>query len=244
MGEELEMVCEKPSGQNGSDNAAAQPGDRPFDSTALAWLVGEGIRHLHSSDKEGELAFQRVVELLSHSRSSVKTVIELSHRVAREDVSLRWSLIHLLGEFGDESSAEFLRQTAIEQLPAEEKRQVCESPRDGEVLIRTAAVQSLVRVASRHPAVQEMFLHLVADRPVRAVLIEAVKAAIELGLRDKVAQLLPEQDKWMLEIKRVRVQEIAADPERKDSGERGFTPPKSKCSTTTPVISCCSRTEK
>jgi len=56
-------------------------------------------------------------------------------------------------------------------------------------------------------------------------LIEAVKAAKDLGLKDKLLEILPTDDHWILDIRQARIEEISVDPERKDSNERGFTPP-------------------
>jgi len=237
------MECPTQSGQDGSDRFERLTGDRPFDSSAVAWLVGEGVRYLHAASAEGELAYRRVVELLGQSPEAVKTIVGLSRRVSPDDAGLRWSLLYLLGEIGDRNAAEFLVRAAMDPLPDEERRQACETVRDVEILVRTMAVEALWRVATRHPETGELVLQLISQRPARQILIEAVKAAVELGLRDKVVEILPREDHWMLDIRKVKAEELAAEPERQDSKERSFTPPRSRCDVTTPAVTCC-RLEK
>src|SRR5215207_2446459 len=58
------MSHEKQTSRGGGDRLEVDAGNRPFDISATAWLVGQGVRHLNTADKEGELAYARVVELL------------------------------------------------------------------------------------------------------------------------------------------------------------------------------------
>ena len=89
-----------------------------------------------------------------------------------------------------------------------------------------------------------MLLKIVSERPARPILIEAVKVASELGLKEKVLELLPNEDHWILDIRRARTEEVFAEPERQDGKERGFTPPKTGALYTAPSTVCCTRKEK
>lgn len=237
------MVRQKQPKRDDGDSLELADGDRPFDSSATAWLVGQSVRYLHSTDKEEKLAYQRVIELLGGCSDAVETVTRLIQRVPLADAPLRWSLLYLLGEVGDHSAAEFLYSLAIERLSQEERKEGCEGPRDGELLVRTMAVEALQRIAARHPDAGEYVLKIVSERPVQPILIEAVKAAMDLRLKDDVAKLLPKDDYWILDIRRVRIGEIAVDPERRDSNERGFTPPKMPAHFTAPTAECRPRRE-
>jgi hypothetical protein len=234
--------CAQPS-KGTSDGLEVTPGDRPFDLSATAWLVGQGVQYLNAEGEEGKHGYGRVTEVLAGRADAVNTITQLARKTARTDVPLRWSLIYLLGDVGDAAAGEFLTRVALEALPAREEQRGCEGPRDGELLIRTIAVEALQRVAVRHPETAELLLRVAAEHPDRAVLIEAVKAAVQLGLRDKVREVLGEKDSWILDIRQVRAEEIGADPERKDTGERGFTPPKMPSQATTPVAPCRTRKE-
>lgn len=212
---------------------------RHFDHSTTAWLIGEGVRHLHSADKGGEVSYQRVVELLGNRKDLNDTVSHLAKATDRSDVSLRWSLLHLLGDAGNEAAASLLASVAVAPLPVENEKRGCEGPRDGEILVRTMAVEALHAIAKRYPAASEHLLRIVEKAPDRAILIEAAKAASDLGLKEKVRERLPKEQHWILDIRRARIEEIAADPEREDLKERGFTPPKLGSGRTTPHLTCC-----
>ena len=51
--------------------------------------------------------------------------------------------------------------------------------------------------------------------------------------------ILPKDDHWMLDIRRARVQELDANPERENGKERSFTPPKYGAHYTAPHVGCC-----
>jgi hypothetical protein len=74
------------------DSLELVSGDRLFDLSATAWLIGQSVRYLNTSDKEGELACKRVVELRRGRKDTVETLVGLSRRVPSADFSLRWSL--------------------------------------------------------------------------------------------------------------------------------------------------------
>jgi hypothetical protein len=220
------------------DSLETFSGERPFDLSATAWLIGQGTRYLNTSDKEGELAYKRVGELLRDKKDSVETLIGLIRRVPSADVSLRWSLLYMLGDIGDPTAAAFLVDCSIGRLPEELKDRGCEGPRDGEILVRTMAVEALQRIATRHPNVAEHVLKIISKPPARSILIEAVKAATALGLKDKVAEILPKEDHWILDIRRARADELHAEPERDDTAAQGFAPPKSGSLSTSPYVKC------
>jgi len=239
------MSCEKQTSRGGGDSLEVDAGNRPFDISATAWLVGQGVRYLNTADKEGELAYLRVLELLRRcSKDLLETVTGLFRQAKSGDAPLRWSLLYVLGDAGDGSAADFLVRTALEQLPEAKADQGCEGPRDAEMLVCTMAVHALQRVAGRHPEVSGQLLKIVSEKPARPILIEAVKVANELGLKEKVRDLLPKEDHWILDIRRARTEELFAEPEREDGKERGFTPPKTGLQYTAPQVACRAQKEK
>jgi hypothetical protein len=152
---------------------------------------------------------------------------------------MRWSLVHVLGDLGDARSAGFLFDAALARLPEHDAAMGCEGPRDDEVLIATMAVEALHSVAAAHKEAGELVLKLVSARPARQILIEGVKAAVALGLREPVLQMLPKEDHWMADLRRARAEELHAEPEREDGKERGFTPPRSRDQLTGPRTCGC-----
>jgi hypothetical protein len=238
------MSCNGNTSQQSGDGMQAVTSAYPFGNSATGWLLGEAVRHLHSADKESEALYKRAVEVLSRNAEDlVEAVRGLSHQAGQFGSGLRWSLLHVLGDAGKADAAKFLVATTLEKLP-EEDREHCESIRDTEVLVRTMAIEAIAKIATRYPEASWALLEIVKAQPAHALLIEAVKAAADLGLRDKVREMLPENQRWILDIKRVKATEVVADPEREDGKERSFTPPKMGDLYTAPRVSCCSKKEK
>jgi hypothetical protein len=234
------MCCEEQTLKRGSDSLEVKAARRPFDLSATAWLLGQAVRYLNTADKAGAFEYTRAVDILrSCSRDLTETVRGIFGQVEGGDTTLRWSLLYVLGDAGDESAAEFLMSAALKPLPERQEGEGCQGERDMEMLVSTEAVHALYQVATRHPQVAEQILKVIADQPARPILIEAVKVAGELGLKEKAQHLLPEEDRWIVDIRRIRPQEFYADPEREDGKEREFTPPKSGALYTAPMVGRC-----
>lgn len=238
------MSCENQTSKGDSDSLEVKAVVRPFDRSATGWLLGQAVHYLNTADKGGEFEYARVVEVLRRcSGDLLETVNEIFLQVKGGDTSLRWNLLYVLGDVGDGSAANFLAGTALNPLPEKKDDEGCESARDMEMLVSTGAVHALHRVATRHPQATDHVLKIISERPARPILIEAVKVAGELGLREKVQELLPKEDHWILDIRQARPQELFAEAEREDGKERGFTPPKSGSLYTAPNVVCCNGKE-
>jgi hypothetical protein len=230
-------------GRGGSDRLELGGERRSFDHSATAWLIGQGVRYLNTGDKEGELAYQRVVELLRRGADDLLETVAALLRRQSGDAPLRWCLLHILSDAADAKAADFLLGAALEKLPERTPDEGCEGLRDAELLVRTMAVHGLRRVAGRHQEVAEHLIKFIAERPDRAILVEAVKLAAELGLKEKVRDVLPKEDHWILDIRRVRTEEVFVEVEREDGKERGFTPPRRGALYTAPHAACCPKRE-
>jgi len=239
------MSCKDQASSNGGDCLEVDAEINPFDASSTAWLVGQAVRYLNTAGKEGELGYQRTLELLQQSSAEVQeTVMQIFNQMKSGDAPLRWNLLYVLGDAGDSNAADFLVRSALKPLPEIKDDDGCESSRDMEMLVSTMAVHAIAKIAERYPEVSEHLLRIIAERPARPILIEAVKLASDLGLSEKVQELLPEDEHWILDIRRARTEELYAEPEREDGKERGFTPPKSGSEYTAPQVECCSRKER
>jgi hypothetical protein len=238
-------MCCADASTDGSDSLEVGSVSRLFDETATAWLLSQAVRYLNTADKEGEFAYMRAIEVLRRcSADLIETVHGLFRQLKSGDTTLRWNLLYVLGDAGDARAADFLVDAALKPLPEVREDVGCETGRDMEMLVCTGAIHALHRVAARHPEAAESLLKIVSARPARPVLIEAVKVAADLGLREKMQHLLPKEDHWILDIRRARAQELFAEPEREDGKERGFTPPKAGSLYTAPRVARCVGKEK
>jgi hypothetical protein len=238
------MSCKEKASMDRSDSLEVVSAIRLFDKSATAWLLGQAVRYLNAADKEGELSYTRAVEILRNcSDGLLETVKALFRQVKSGDIALRWNLLYILGDAGDAAAVDFLIHAALKQLPEVKEDAACESDRDMEMLVCTMAVHALHKLADRYPDVSRSLLTVVSAKPAQPILIEAVKVANQLGLKDHVRDVLPKDEHWILDIRQARVEEFFANPERHDEKERGFTPPKSGELYNAPRIDCCPRKE-
>lgn len=182
--------------------------------TATAWLVVQAMQLLNTPGEEAEAAYQHVIELLGERDDRTEAVVSLVRAAPVEDTSLRWSALYVAGDIGDGQMGEYLLRQALEGLP--EHKEGCEGPADGELLIRTMAVEALGRIAKRHPEARESIVTLIGERPNQAVLIEAVKVARSVDLDLDYREMLGKGNRWILDICTEPVDRVVADPERID----------------------------
>lgn len=191
--------------------------------TPTAWLLELAIQSLNVAGEDGVRAYGHAVELLRERDDAVEIVQTLSRRTPVEDVGRRWSALYVLGDIGDERAAEQLAHAALDSLP-DHVEDTCESARDGELLLRVMAVESLHKIAERHDHAQELLLRIVEEQPARPVLIEAAKAAKALDLTDKVAKMLSKDQQWILDIDVVPAEKISVEVGPRDEDVVGRAP--------------------
>ena len=233
------MACKK------ENTAAASAGDcieldegrQRIGGSGAQWLVGQAIAALNRADAADERDYNHIVALLREHAPAGDALLQLAHDSAT-DPTLRWNVLHVLGDAGDLGAADFLVKAALERLP-ERRKEGCEGPFDTELLNRTMAVHAIAAIAGRDAKAAEGLLRVIEAGPERAVLVEAVKAAVELGHRERVQGLLAKEDQWILDIKRASHRDVHADPERADGKEIGFAPPRRGAQHTAPQACGC-----
>jgi hypothetical protein len=233
--------CQTPTG----DGMEVKDARQYFNQDAVSWLVGEGIRNLHACDDQQALAYRRIVELLAQSAAATKAVAQIVRSVAQEDVNLRWSLLYLLADTGDPAAADVFVRVACEPIePRERDRRACETPRDGEVLVRTMAIEGLGRVAASHKEAVEKLYRVIEAQPEPALRIEAVKAILAAapGEADRLKKILPESLHFALTLQRVKAESLAVEFEKAATDKVRQMPHLDQVKTTptaTPMATCC-----
>jgi hypothetical protein len=228
-------MCQENPANSKTDMLRVRDERYSYTTSAHTWLVQHAVRCLNSTNQEDEAVYKYVLELLSRNESSTE-IIQLVRSVPESDSMLRWNLLYILGDVGDKKAAKWMAEFIVRPLP--EKGEGCEGPRDIELLLRTMAIESLQKIAKRYAEVSDLFLNIISQKPDRGILIEVVKAAVELGLKEKLVQELSKDHHWILELRKARVEEMHAESERTNSKERDFTPPKSVSEYSSPTINC------
>jgi hypothetical protein len=208
--------------QRHGDTARRSESKRVFDESRTAWLVGEAVRLLNAGDDEARADYRRAVELLADTGEAAATVRAILSNVRHEDVPLRWSLLYVLSDTGDTRAISLFSDIAASEVPRVD-RTSCESPRDGEVLVRTMAIEALARLAADPGAIEGLFLVLQRQSE-PALRAEAVKAL--RGHDDRVSELLGDDERWMLDLKRREFEELTVEFEVGAATDRKPTVPR------------------
>lgn len=215
--------------EQGDDLELVDPGP-VFREGETDRLVADALSRLHADDDSGRRAYGRAVGLLrERTPEVVETVARAEEAAPPGSYPLRWALYYLLADLQDVRAIPQLVRAATREIPRGEfAEESCERPEDGEVLVSVMAVESLERLAGvdRRRSV-EALLHVVEAQPHVAIRRAAAHAVLsaEPDARERVRALLPEEQRFLLDRRRARVEELTArvdDP--KGEGERPAAP--------------------
>ncbi len=212
------------------DSLEAREAERYFDHSAEAWLVSKALDHLQADegDTEGQHHYRQSIDLLGRCTPAAETVAQIFRRVPAHDVPLRWSLLYVLADVGDPKSLDLFAEVAAEPIRTIDRDpQVCESPEDGERLVRSMAVEGIARLTDRVEGAQRALESIVAvqsDPAVRCAAVQALRTvAPEAGRR--IAEVLPDNHRWMAEVRQVAVHEVVAELDDSDRSDAVVAPP-------------------
>lgn len=146
---------------------------------------------------------------------ATSTIGAILQRVPREDVSLRWSLLYVLAETGDARAADLFMEVASARIGMERDPRACEGPYDGEVLVRTMAVEGLGRLAGKDQGVIDRLRRVIEAQPDQAMRTEAIKAILAAFPQEaeRLRHVLPEELHFALALRHVRAQSLAVEHE-------------------------------
>jgi hypothetical protein len=180
------------------------PVSQPVDNET-AWLLGQGIRTMHLAEEQGDREYSHVIRLLRADAHAAATVADIWIEAARDDPLLRWSLLYLLAEIEDTACLDVLRRQAMRQLPERVGEEGgCEQASDYEELVAVMAIEGLGRLAKAGTSEAVDALMQVVGRQDRKALRQPAAAAVlaaRMGLRERVAELLPEDERYVLDLR-------------------------------------------
>src|SRR3954471_6799375 len=195
-----------------------------------AWLVARAIELIHAHDEQRSGAQRAVIELLSER--SAASAAELRRRYAEADpldIPLRWTLLYLTGLIMEPETVAWLVDVACESVP-EDLEPVrdpgCGKPSDGEVLVRVMATEAVMGLGQRRrDVVMQALLTIVEQQPHVAIRAVAGQALLDLDpdLRPRIHEILPEEQRFIVDLRRVPHTHLTADP-GPDEGGKGETP--------------------
>ena len=177
-------------------------------------LVVEAINRMGGVGDDAEENYKRALNSLSKWGPSILDVIVTEYEDLPEDRYLdRWSLVQLLVELRYPEAVKPLNRIIAARIPAEKvKGSHDASTVAEEVMIRTTAVEGLVRLSADGVAeAREVLLKYAAHRTF-SIRRACVQGLMETGTEDdkrKLRRLLKERkDEGLLKIKRADVREV------------------------------------
>jgi hypothetical protein len=218
-----------------------QESERP-----VAWLVAQTLGLVHAGS-ERELAAQRSAVALLQDRGDETTheLRALYSRAEPSDYSYRWSLLYLASLVKYRGAIGWLIDTAAAAIPAVRHAEPapCETAADSEVLVRVMATEAV-------GALMEVDRELAADGLLRIierqghVSVRASAVQLLLGartdLQQRIRQIVPAEQRFILDLKRVRHTELMVDPGTVTPRRNVGRSPKLAGERSGPAAPCCS----
>jgi hypothetical protein len=187
---------------------------RRSDDKELNALIVEAVNRMGGMGDDAEERYQRALEDLKKRAEEVVGVVAAEYRDLPEESYLdRWSLVHLLAELRHPAALGILEDILSSEIPPERSPDPHGFSTAGEeVMIRTTAVEALVRLSGEGVQDARELLLKYAEHPNFSVRRACVQGVMETG-RDEDQERLRETLKRagedrLLTIERVDVRKV------------------------------------
>jgi hypothetical protein len=187
---------------------------RRSDAETLLW---DALSRTHTADNRGVAAYEKSLTGLRKRAGELPEAAAAIERSHPADSMVRWSLYYVLADLHHPELAAVLVKGATRDLPQITEATACETVEEGEILVAAMAVEGLERLAATEPEVAIAALTDVIDQqPHVAIRTAAVQALLNTRpeAAKEVVRALPEDQRWILDARRVSVDQVSALPER------------------------------
>lgn len=229
------MVNEKASPPSASD-ALRRPERRqnvPSDGPGRTLLKNFFVAMSASGDDADDQYRRALVDLRKHAELVMVEVARSHSECSAHDYPTRWAHVHAASELRHPAALPFLRNLILTPIPPEGSPDPHSWSTVGEeTILRTTAVEGVGFLArNRVSAVDTLFEAL--RQPSLSVRRAAVQSLLSTGrgrkLRAQVANALPEEQRFLLDLKAVNVADVpqVKNPQRhlSEAGRRGGVAP-------------------
>jgi hypothetical protein len=221
-----------------SDRLSVRSRERVLGSKSPAGVaLANALVAMNRAGVDAEAEYQRALEELRREAPAV--AVEIAHasgRCKRDDYPARWALVHVAAELRHPAALPFLRSLVETPIPAERSKDPHSfSSVAEETILRTTAVEGvggLAREREDRAAVEALWEFLKQPSlSIRRAAIQSIYAAAGSSkrVRDRIAALLPEEQRFLLDLKPVEVTDVpqVARPQRhlSEAGREGRTEP-------------------
>ena len=164
-------------------------------------------------DNAQQLYEEALAALRSRPENTIAEIMRAERMTDEEDYSTRWALVHAASELRNPVALPYLRNLVQTRIPHERSRNPHSfSTVTEETILRTTAIEGVehLAVAGNNDAIEALFEFL--EQPslsIRRASVQAILATREgQSLRARVAVLLPQDQQFLLDIRRVDVREV------------------------------------
>lgn len=189
----------------------------------------EALARVHFTDEGGAAAYREALSQLRQRPDEVRKTVTDLELSTPNDHNLHWTLLYVLADLELFELTPMLIDAAVRDLPEITEAAGCETIETDEILVSAMAVEGLERLARKEPDPGIGALMEVVERqPHVAVRTAAVQAILSVrpDAESDIARLLPDDQLFLLEARRVHVEQLSATPERATPKRSGIRSPK------------------
>jgi hypothetical protein len=176
------------------------------------------ILAMNATGQDAKDRYDHALDALCNDAEQVLPEIErVLQSTPQQDFLSRWVLIYTAVKMKHPSTLLFLKNLVLAPLSLEEPSPLFLGE---ETMLRTTAIEGIeyLAISGNEDALQALFQ--IIEEPSRSIRIAAVQGILATPegelLRDRVAEILPEEHRFMLDIKRMDVRDVPQinDPQR------------------------------
>lgn len=194
----------------------------PMSDNEPGVLVRNFFAVMNSSGENAQAAYEaRLAELREHAEEVVPELERAERAADPGDYPTRWAIVHTATELRHPAALPFLRGLLQTPIPPEQSSDPHSfSTVAEETILRTTAVEGIgyLAAAENTLALETLFESLgLPSLSIRRAAVQAILATPDgQNLRERIAALLPENQRFLLDIKRIDVREVTqiAEPEQ------------------------------
>lgn len=188
---------------------------------SIGRLVARALVLAHMRDAE---ELQSVVaELAQNPDGAIAELQRRSGEASPDDIGLRWTLLYVASMLRELRGMSWLTEIACEALPDDPAAaEACESHIDSEVLVRVMGTEAIVELLGvDKQAASEALLKIIELQPHVAIRAVAGQALLEhdTSFRDPVLVRLPQDQRFIVDLRREPYTNLAVDREGLPSGK-------------------------
>jgi hypothetical protein len=199
------------------DNFVARQPHERAQSGPFSQRLERYLSTLYATGEDVEKQHERALEYLRRDAAEVViAIVKASSSCESADYPRRWALVYAAARLEDEAALPYFRELVLTPIP-ESGHPVGHrnTATREETILRTTAVDGVARLATRGDRRAFDMLHEFLQVPSISIRRASVQAilAVDPEARDRLAELLPPEQRFLLDVKQISVSET---PQVKD----------------------------